>query len=100
MVDSSPILLILPAYNEAAALPPLLATVAATRGNALPNLRVIVVDDGSRDKTAQVVRDFDSTGVKLVQHPRNMGFAQAMRTGIAADTPHRMQYRRLTRQGA
>ena len=83
MTENS-ITLILPAYNEQEAIPPLLAAIANTRTSALPNLGVIVVDDGSRDKTAQVVRDFDSTWVKLVQHPRNMGLAQAMRTGIAA----------------
>ncbi|MEK7276901.1 MAG: glycosyltransferase family 2 protein, partial [Chloroflexota bacterium] len=83
-MHNSSITLILPAYNEAEALPPLLAAIAATRASALPNLSVIVVDDGSKDNSAQVVRDFDQPWVKLVQHPRNMGLAQAMRTGIAA----------------
>ena len=78
------ITLLLPAYNEQDALPPLLTAIAATRAATLPNLSVIVVDDGSKDNSAQVVRDFDQPWVKLVQHPRNMGLAQAMRTGIAA----------------
>jgi dolichol-phosphate mannosyltransferase len=78
-----PIVLLLPAYNEQEALPPLLEAVATTR-NTLPGLTVIVVDDGSQDNTAQVVRAFDQDWVKQIQHPRNMGLAQAMRTGIAA----------------
>ncbi|HLB47147.1 MAG TPA: glycosyltransferase family 2 protein [Anaerolineales bacterium] len=78
------ITLILPAYNEEEALPPLLDAIAAVRASALPNLSVIVVDDGSKDNTAQVVRDFNQPRAKLVQHPRNMGLAQAMRSGIAA----------------
>ncbi len=78
------IILILPAYNEAEALPPLLAAIAATRASALPNLSVIVIDDGSTDKTAQVARDFGEDWVKVIQHPHNMGLAQAMRTGLAA----------------
>jgi dolichol-phosphate mannosyltransferase len=78
------ITLVLPAYNEQEALPPLLAAVAETRATLLPNLSVIVVDDGSKDNTAQVARNFNASWVTLVPHPRNMGLAQAMRTGIAA----------------
>ncbi len=89
-MSDTPIILILPAYNEQEALPPVLAAVAAVRANALPNLTVIVVDDGSKDDTAQVVKDLTGLGdlsglpINLIQHPRNMGLAQAMRTGIAA----------------
>ncbi len=82
-MNETPITLVLPAYNEQEALPPLLAAVAETRAQ-LPCLSVIVIDDGSRDDTAQVVRNFDQPWAKLIQHPRNMGLAQGMRTGIAA----------------
>lgn len=82
-MSNQPIILFLPAYNEEEALPPLLAAVATTRAT-LPNLSVIVIDDGSQDKTAQVVQDFNQTWAKLIQHPRNMGLAQAMRTGFGA----------------
>ena len=83
MPGNIPIVLLLPAYNEQEALPPLLEAIAAARAS-LPNLTVIVIDDGSQDNTAQVVRDFNQDSVKLIQHPHNMGLAQAMRTGIAA----------------
>lgn len=75
--------LILPAFNEAEALPPLLAAVARARP-ALPGLTAIVIDDGSQDATAEVVRSFNQPWTRLVQHPRNLGLAQAMRTGFAA----------------
>ena len=84
LMPDNPIHLILPAYNEQEALPPLLAAVAAVRAASLPQLRVLVVDDGSRDHTAQVVRYFKTDWVKLVPHPRNLGLAQAMRTGLTA----------------
>lgn len=81
---AAPVTLLLPAYNEQEALPPLLAAIAETRAKALPNLNVIVVDDGSKDNTAQTVCDFNQPWVNLVQHSHNMGLAQAMRTGISA----------------
>ena len=77
------IILILPAFNEGEALPPLLNACAKTRRDALPNLSVTVIDDGSKDNTAQVAREFNQEWCKLIQHPKNMGLAQAMRTGIA-----------------
>ena len=83
LMRNEKIILILPAYNEEEALPPLLQAVAETRQNALPNLTVMVVDDGSNDNTANVVRGFNQDWCKLIQHPKNMGLAQAMRTGIA-----------------
>lgn len=84
VLNSTPIILILPAYNEQEALPPLLSAVAETRRTSLPDLSVVVIDDGSQDNTAQVVRNFNTDWVRLVQHGRNMGLAQGMRTGIAA----------------
>jgi dolichol-phosphate mannosyltransferase len=79
----TPIILFLPAFNEEEALPPLLQAITETRAT-LPNLTLIVIDDGSRDKTAQVVQAFNQPWAKLIQHPRNQGLAQAMRTGFAA----------------
>jgi dolichol-phosphate mannosyltransferase len=83
-MDTNAITLLLPAYDEQEALPPLLAAIAETRARDLSSIELIVVDDGSRDNTAQVVRDFNQPWVRLVQHPRNMGLAQAMRTGLRA----------------
>ncbi len=80
--------LILPAYNEAEALPPLLAELATVRAEAWPDLNVLVVNDGSRDGTADVVVRFGRSWVHLIQHPRNLGLAQAMRTGLQAALAH------------
>ncbi len=40
---------------------------------------ILVIDDGSTDKTAQVARQFP---VRLIQHPRNKGLAAARNTAI------------------
>jgi hypothetical protein len=44
------------------------------------HLEVIVIDDGSRDRTAEVVASFPS--VRLVRHSRNRGYGAAIKTGF------------------
>jgi len=66
--------IVMPAYNE-----------ERTIGGVLDILRqegyskVIVVDDGSRDRTAEIAR---SKGALVVSHPKNMGLGAALRTGL------------------
>lgn len=75
--------LVLPAYNEAPNLPPLLEGVerlAATKPGF--DLKVLVVDDGSRDGTAELARSRGAVPVELVRHPKNLGLAAAFRTGL------------------
>ena len=66
------------AYDEGPRLGAVLAVAAAH-----PLLaEVIVVDDGSRDDTADVARAFDR--VRLIRHDVNRGKSAAMATGVAA----------------
>jgi Glycosyl transferase family 2 len=68
---------VLPAYNEGAALPHVLDEL----GDYLDDgYEVLVVDDGSTDDTADVAERYP---VRLVQHPTNCGKGVAIRTGIA-----------------
>ena len=45
---------------------------------------VVVVDDGSRDDSAQIVRSWTqkNPNVRLIQHEKNMGYGAALRTGL------------------
>ena len=70
---------IIPAYNEEATVEELLRRVLESP----LNLEVIVVDDGSSDGTAEILKRFEKdTRVKVVAHARNSGKGAAIRTGI------------------
>jgi glycosyltransferase involved in cell wall biosynthesis len=76
---------VLPAYNEQDNI----ATVVQRGLEVLPRLaedfEVIVVDDGSSDATAAVVRaisDQAYPNVRLISHPVNRGYGAAIRTGF------------------
>lgn len=76
----------LPAYNEEEALPRLLSRCAdVSDGHFGRALRVIVVDDGSRDGTQASVQPFtarDDLAVHLVPHGVNKGLGAAIMTGL------------------
>ncbi|MBI3192079.1 MAG: glycosyltransferase family 2 protein, partial [Pedosphaera parvula] len=63
---------VIPCYNEA---PTIAALVQAVR-EYLP--AVIVVDDGSRDATAEVATQ---AGAEVIRHPRNRGKGAALTSG-------------------
>jgi glycosyltransferase involved in cell wall biosynthesis len=78
--------LVLPAYNEAENIEPLVAeAVPALEANA-DDYEIIVVDDGSADGTAEVTRRVMESypAVRLVQHEVNKGFGAAVFTGFTS----------------
>jgi glycosyltransferase involved in cell wall biosynthesis len=77
-------LIIIPAYNEAVSLPPVLAELQQER----PDLHVLVVSDGSSDATARVAR---TAGVAVVELPFNLGIGGALRTGFRYAVEHGYQ---------
>jgi hypothetical protein len=74
--EERPLVYVIPAYNEAESLPEVLSAIARTA----PESRVVVVDDGSRDATADVAAAYGAT---VVRHERNRGLGAALRTGLA-----------------
>jgi glycosyltransferase involved in cell wall biosynthesis len=68
---------VIPTYNRAALLP---AAIASVRAQAHPALELIVVDDGSTDETAEIVRARGD--VDLYVRQENAGPAAARNAGI------------------
>ncbi|MEZ4414452.1 MAG: glycosyltransferase family 2 protein [Gemmatimonadota bacterium] len=69
----------IPCFNEAETLPATLADLP-TQLRGVDEIEVVVIDDGSRDATAEVAR---AHGVRhVVSFPTNLGLAAAFRAGL------------------
>jgi len=79
-VVSSDLSIVIPAYNEEAGIGPTLESVL----QAFPEAEVIVVDDCSKDRTAEIVSAYRS--VRLIRHKFNRGQGGALKTGMGAAT--------------
>jgi dolichyl-phosphate beta-glucosyltransferase len=76
--------IVIPAFNESARIPATLRFVVQCIRARNWSAEVIVVDDGSRDDTAAVVREFalKAPEVRLIDNPRNCGKGYSVRRGI------------------
>lgn len=82
------LLVIVPAYNEQEALGGLLSEVQAFPAGELGvEIHTVVIDDGSRDRTADVAR---AGGARLIQLCRNLGIGGAVQAGLRL--AHREQF--------
>ena len=70
--DAATVLALIPAYNEAQRISPVIAA-------ALAHLPVLVVDDGSKDETASVAQ---VAGATVLRQIPNQGKGAALRTGL------------------
>lgn len=68
------LLVLIPAYNEEASLPGVIAGIRRV----VPAAEILVVDDCSRDGTSDVAR---RAGARVVRHPVNLGYGAALLTG-------------------
>lgn len=68
---------LIPVYNEEAALPRVLEDVLASAG---PGYEILVINDGSSDGTVAVAQRYPC---RIISHETNRGKGAAMRTGIA-----------------
>ena len=87
-IDTSSLLVIVPAYNEAGAVD---GVVESVRG-VLPGVRIIVIDDGSWDDTARVA---EQGGADVFRLPHHLGLGGALQTGYRYAFEH--DYQRVVR---
>ena len=70
-------------HNEEATLA---RTVASVLGQSVPDVELIVVDDGSDIAAAEVLADVKDERLRVIRHERNEGLSRARNTGLAAAT--------------
>ena len=77
-----------PAYNDSGTIASLVITALRTARELTPDHEVIVVNDGSADKTAEILDELARTypQVRVVHHETNRGYGGALRSGFASAT--------------
>jgi glycosyltransferase involved in cell wall biosynthesis len=73
--DTYTLTVVIPAYNEADAIHKVVGKIKELR----PDAEILVVDDGSKDSTADVARE---AGARVIRHPYNKGNGAAVKTGL------------------
>jgi dolichyl-phosphate beta-glucosyltransferase len=76
--------IVIPAFNESGRIPATLESVISCIRAKAWNVEVIVVNDGSTDATAQLVREIalKAPEIKLIENPGNRGKGYSVRSGI------------------
>ncbi len=76
---------VIPAYNEEKGLAEIACRVLSVEPDlkmaGVDQLELLIVDDGSKDQTAEVASNI--AGVSLICHPRNKGYGAALKTGFS-----------------
>ncbi len=76
---------VLPVYNEEARIGSLLRRLDEAMDDAAIPYQVILVDDGSRDATRQIVQDHaQEMPIKMMRHEVNQGLGATIRDGLVA----------------
>jgi putative flippase GtrA len=79
---------ILPAYNEEALISNTITDVMSALSSWMRDFQVIVVNDGSKDRTGEIVSSLAARDprIRLVTHPVNKGYGAALVTGFESVT--------------
>lgn len=91
-----------PAYNEEAHVAPLVRDALSVLPRFTSDLEVIVVDDGSTDRTGEIADGLarEDGRVRVVHHRPNRGYGGAVRSGLRAATKEVVFYTDADRQFA
>lgn len=72
--------IVIPAYNEEGAIAPVLTKLVAQMNASGMTYEILVVDDGSTDKTVVIAQQ--QNGITLIRHRKNKGYGASLKTGI------------------
>src|SRR3989338_6801090 len=77
---------IVPAYNEQETLAEVVTNLLAKLKALAGEYEVIIVDDGSRDRTFEIAEGMAKADarVRIIRHPFNIGYGAAQKSGIIA----------------
>ena len=73
--------IVVPCYNEENRIKPFLTSLIQFSKDNLKSYEIIVVNDGSKDKTLDVLKEF-SKDIKLISYEKNKGKGGAVREGV------------------
>ncbi len=81
--------IVIPAYNEENGIAAIVTRVLAIQNDLrkanIAQLELLVVDDGSRDRTGEIVTEIAAKEpcLQVISHPKNRGYGAALKTGFA-----------------
>jgi len=77
---------VFPAYNDGGTIPSMVILALQTLPQVADAYEVVVVNDGSRDYTAEMLAELQRLypRLRVITHPRNCGYGAALRTGFGA----------------
>lgn len=83
-IRTSQLTLIMPAFNEEAVIAQAVREAEAALSGRFDDFELLVVDDGSRDRTAEIVTSLlaGCPHTRLIRHRANRGYGAALRTGF------------------
>lgn len=73
---------IIPAYNEEKVIGKSISKIISFLENKKFNYEIIVIDDCSKDRTSNIVKDFNSKKIILIRNKKNMGKGYSVKRGV------------------
>lgn len=73
--------IILPTYNG---LDYLRQSIDSCLNQTYKNIELLIVDDGSGERTVQIIKSYNDRRIKYIRHKKNLGLPGALNTGFAA----------------
>jgi dolichol-phosphate mannosyltransferase len=91
---SQSVSLVIPAYNEEAGIRQAVLEADQALTQLADDYEIIVVDDGSQDRTAEIVKEISRSRrrIRLLRHLENRGYSAALRTGFEAAAFERVAF--------